>query len=193
MPIPPRLRPLLMQFDHERNRLATRLVGLTDDEYLWEPASGCWSVRRREQTEAKHPYGGGGWVIEFERPEPDPPPFTTLAWRLCHLACGMTLRADYTTGSRAMTEADYLVPGSAEGGLASLDAACSAWRATLVAMTDADLDQVGRSQFPRGLDPQLPFLDIVWWVNQELLHHGGEIALLRDLYRAQARETMARA
>ena len=29
------------------------------------------------------------------------------------------------------------------------------------------------------------FIDIVWWVNQEVLHHGGEIALLRDLYRAQ--------
>jgi len=25
----------------------------------------------------------------------------------------------------------------------------------------------------------------VWWVNQEILHHGAEIALLRDLYRAQ--------
>jgi hypothetical protein len=33
----------------------------------------------------------------------------------------------------------------------------------------------------------LPFLDIAWWVNQEALHHGGEIALLRDLYRAWPR------
>jgi hypothetical protein len=28
------------------------------------------------------------------------------------------------------------------------------------------------------------FVDIVWWVNQEILHHGAEVALLRDLYRA---------
>ncbi|MEI5036381.1 hypothetical protein RB201_38110 [Streptomyces sp. S1A(2023)] len=28
-------------------------------------------------------------------------------------------------------------------------------------------------------------VDIVWWVNQEVLHHGAEIALLRDLYRAR--------
>ncbi|HEY8675177.1 MAG TPA: DinB family protein, partial [Candidatus Dormibacteraeota bacterium] len=27
--------------------------------------------------------------------------------------------------------------------------------------------------------------ETVWWVNQELLHHGAEIALLRDLYRAR--------
>jgi hypothetical protein len=57
----------------------------------------------------------------------------------------------------------------------------------LVEATDADLDQAGRSQFPWGLDPELPLLDIIWWVNQEALHHGGEIALLRDLYRAWPR------
>ena len=35
-----------------------------------------------------------------------------------------------------------------------------------------------------GSDPEEPFIDIAWWVNQEVLHHGAEIALLRDLYRA---------
>jgi len=49
----------------------------------------------------------------------------------------------------------------------------------------AALAQVGRGSFPTGLDPTLPFIEIVWWVNQEALHHGGEIALLRDLYRAR--------
>jgi hypothetical protein len=33
--------------------------------------------------------------------------------------------------------------------------------------------------------PEEPFMDLVWWVNQELLHHGAEIALIRDLYRAR--------
>jgi len=37
--------------------------------------------------------------------------------------------------------------------------------------------------YPEGSDPEEPFIEIVWWVNQELLHHGAEIALLRDLYR----------
>jgi hypothetical protein len=36
---------------------------------------------------------------------------------------------------------------------------------------------------PYGSDTDDVFLDIVWWVNQEVLHHGAEIALLRDLYR----------
>jgi hypothetical protein len=33
----------------------------------------------------------------------------------------------------------------------------------------------------------VPFIEIVWWVNQEVLHHGAEIALLRDLFRALCR------
>lgn len=55
-------------------------------------------------------------------------------------------------------------------------------------MLDGDddaLDQVGRSSYPDGSDPENALIDVVWWVNQELLHHGAEIALLRDLYRAR--------
>jgi hypothetical protein len=37
-------------------------------------------------------------------------------------------------------------------------------------------------------DVEEMFIDIVWWVNQEVLHHGAEIALLRDLYRYRARQ-----
>ncbi|WP_329466967.1 hypothetical protein [Streptomyces sp. NBC_01431] len=43
----------------------------------------------------------------------------------------------------------------------------------------------GHCTYPHGSDPDEPFIDIVWWVNQELLHHGAEVALLRDLYRAR--------
>jgi hypothetical protein len=56
------------------------------------------------------------------------------------------------------------------------------WRTGLDQMTDTDLDTVGRSAFPWGLDPQLPLIEIVWWVNKELIYHAGEIWLMRDLY-----------
>ena len=49
-------------------------------------------------------------------------------------------------------------------------------------MTDEQLDVPGFGQFPYGLDPQLPFISIVWWMNREFIHHSAEIALLRDLY-----------
>ena len=57
--------------------LRPRLDGLTDDEYFWEPVPGCWSVR---------PAGDGSFSIDWAWPAPDPPPFTTIAWRLAHIA-----------------------------------------------------------------------------------------------------------
>ncbi len=51
-------------------------------------------------------------------------------------------------------------------------------------MDDGDLDTIGRSALPGGLDRFLPLIDIVWWVNKELLEHAAEIWLMRDLYAA---------
>jgi hypothetical protein len=96
----------------------------------------------------------------------------------------LTLRAEYTAGGHALTLDSYRWPGDAAGAIAAFGAAAQAWRDTLASTDDAALDQVGRSSYPYGSDPEEPFLTIVWWVNQELLHHGAEIALLRDLYRA---------
>ena len=183
--VPSRLLPLLKQFDGATEQLRNRLAGLSDDEYFWEPVAHCWSVRRPEQIRSGNPVGGGDWLIDQERPEPDPPPLTTIAWRMNHLAVGLTMRTDYTTGSRAMQWQDYHPAGTAEDGTAALTEAFAGWRLALTSMSDTELDQVGRSSFPWGWDPRLPFLDIVYWVNQELISHGAEIALLRDLYRAQ--------
>jgi hypothetical protein len=51
-------------------------------------------------------------------------------------------------------------------------------------MTNDDLDTVGRSASPWGLDPELPLLDVVWWVNKELIYHASEIWYVRDLFAA---------
>lgn len=69
--------------------------------------------------------------------------------------------------------------------LLAFDAGAAAWRKALLSMDDAALDTVGYCTYPHGSDPDEPFIDVVWWVNQELLHHGAEVALLRDLYRAR--------
>lgn len=52
--------------------LRPRLNGLTDEEYLWEPADGSWSLRRSD---------GDEYVLEQLVPEPPVPPVTTVAWR----------------------------------------------------------------------------------------------------------------
>ena len=51
---------------------------LTDDEFFWEPVPHCWTVRRD---------GRGHWAPDYpEPPHPEPPPFTTIGWRLVHVS-----------------------------------------------------------------------------------------------------------
>ena len=95
----------------------------------------------------------------------------------------LALRADYTSGSRSLTSDTYVISGDANGAVTALAEAIEAWRRTLLRCDDAALDTVGYSTYPYGSDVEETFIDIVWWVNQEILHHGAEIALLRDLYK----------
>ncbi|MFE9903995.1 DinB family protein [Streptomyces achromogenes] len=206
MTVPSRLLPLLEQFDFAYRRLADRMTGpvmdsgdgtdtpvgpLTDDEYLWEPVPGCWSVRRREDgpgPRATSLAGAGDWGRDAAAyPHPWPPPFTTIAWRLSHLGEMLALRADHTAGARRLTRDDYRISGDAATALTAFGSAAEAWRTALLGADDTALDTIGYCAYPYGSDPEEPFLGIVWWVNQELLHHGAEIALLRDLYHARAR------
>jgi hypothetical protein len=66
---------LLTAFDYVWDRFTTRLAGLTDDEYFWEPVPGCWSLRRAADGRWRPDGGGGGG------PAPDPAPVTTITWR----------------------------------------------------------------------------------------------------------------
>jgi len=67
---------MVLLSDEVWERTRERLAGLTDEEYFWEPAPGCWSVRQR---------GDGRWAVDQAMPGPDPAPLTTIAWRLWHL------------------------------------------------------------------------------------------------------------
>ncbi|GGX80448.1 DinB family protein [Streptomyces fructofermentans] len=202
--IPPRLVPLLEQYDFACERLTGRMAGpvmdsgdgsetpvgpMTDDEYLWEPVPDCWSVRRRTDgpgARATLLTGTGDWGRDAaSHPHPFPPPFTTIAWRLSHLGEMLSLRADHTVGERRATREGHPVSGDAATAVAAFEADAAAWRKALLSADEAALDTVGHSTYPYGSDAEDPFVDIVWWVNQEVLHHGAEIALIRDLYRAR--------
>ncbi|MEN8650347.1 DinB family protein [Streptomyces sp. 21So2-11] len=204
--IPPRLVPLLEQFDFACERVVGRLSGpvmdsgdgadtkvgpLTDEEYLWEPVPDCWSVRRRTNgpgARATTLAGTGDWGRDAAAyPHPWPPPFTTIAWRLSHISEMVALRAEHTAGEHTKTRDDYPISGDAPGAIAAFEEGAAAWRNALLSADDTALDTLGYCTYPHGSDAEGPFIDIVWWVNQELLHHGAEIALLRDLHRSWQR------
>jgi len=171
---PARLAPFLAQWDYMQGVLDERLGGLTDEEYLWQPVERMLSVRMVDGRPTPDAFG-----MEPSGAEALP---RTIAWSVGHLGDGSWHRADYLVGEHKLQPGDLTWPMTAAEGIAFMKDGLSRWRNGLDQMTDEDLDTVGRSAFPHGLDPQLPLIEIVWWVNKELLYHAGEIWLLRDMY-----------
>jgi hypothetical protein len=170
---------------HWREQLRPRLDGLTDDEYLWEPVAGAWSIRARADAVTSMAAGIGDYVADFEYPEPDPPPVTTIAWRMGHVAIGcfgVRASSHFGDGSVSYQSTDW--PATAEGGLALLDGPYAAWMDGVRALSDDDLARaVGPAEGPWS---DHPMGGLVLHINREAIHHGAEIALLRDLYRRRA-------
>jgi hypothetical protein len=166
---------------HWRGQLRPRLNGLTDEEYFWEPVSNSWSVRPRGQGEAADAAGGGAFIIDFASPEPDPAPVTTIAWRLGHLIVGVFgVRAASHFGGPPADHEAFPYAGSADEALRQLDDAYGAW---LAGVRGLGAEGLARPCGPaEGPFAEYPMAALVLHINREAIHHGAEIALLRDLY-----------
>jgi hypothetical protein len=164
---------------HWENQLRPRLEGLTDAEYFWEPVSGCWSIRPAGAA-TEPAFGSGAYLIDFAFPEPDPPPVTTIAWRLGHLIVGIfgDRNARYFGGPPVSYES-YDYPGTADRALAELDEQYRRWVDGVRALSLPDL--VARCREPDFESDSMAAL--ILHIHREVIHHGAEIALLRDLYR----------
>jgi hypothetical protein len=158
-------------------RTWARLQGLTDEEYFWQAVPGCWTIRDR---------GDGVFVADGVQPAPVPAPFTTVAWRIAHLTgCygadrnGRFLRVDLAppvldpSGARRPTAAEALD---------LLDRAHIRWRRHLTAAEQGVLaDKLGpiAGHYADGT-----VASFVLHMIDEFIHHGAELALLRDLFTA---------
>src|SRR5204862_1645043 len=121
---------------------------------------------------------------DWESPEPTPSPVTTIAWRMAHLIVPVFGRraqlhfggpdADYTTFRFASTAA---------GALEQLDAAYRRWVDGVRTLDDAALSRPIGDREP-GWEP-FPYAALVLHITREVIHHGAEILLLRDLYRSR--------
>ena len=156
--------------------LRPRLEGTTDDEYFWEPAPHCWTVRS---------VAGGRYRPDgLEDAEPSPPPFTTMAWRMCHIWFVFAERANHHFGDRSVTPDTIEWPGTAEDAIGFMEKGYSEWSSGLASLDDHALEE--RREGPPGtLDGQFPFAEVILHVNREVIHHGAEVAVLRDLFRAR--------
>lgn len=166
---------------HYRRMVRPRLEGLGDTEYLWEPAPGAWSVRPRDAATSSHAAGHGDLVVDYAWPEPDPAPVTTIAWRIAHIVVGcLAARTAAHFGGPPADFASWEYAATAAESLDQLDAAYAAWSAGVEALGEEGLLRpCGPAEGPFA---EAPLADLVLHVNREVIHHGAEICLLRDLY-----------
>jgi hypothetical protein len=118
---------------------------------------------------------------------------TTIAWRMMHVAVGCfhTRYAaffDASGAGRLSVDADMFdkrlrpqsLPGTAAGGLAFLASSYERWHAAIAAL---DGEGLARPLGPRGsYFGDDPMAALIVHVNREVMHHGGEIGVRRDLY-----------
>ena len=165
--------PIVLEaLDDGWNQFRTRVADLSDEEHLWEPVDGCWTVRPDE---------AGALIADWEKPDPDPAPVTTIAWRMWHLAVDCldfySGRAFGRTGS-GLSGRHWV--GSIEPALAALDGAWQVFRSAMGDMTDVELATALGEDWGPYRDHT--YLHLALHAHHEVVHHGAEIALLRDLY-----------
>jgi hypothetical protein len=170
---------LILTFDHVWSRLTSRIVGMNDDEYFWEPVPGCWSLRQDDNGTWRLDGGGGGG------PAPNPVPVTTIVWRLGHLG-GVALGGftNWRFGDATLKVEDIDFPSTVEEAPRFLEVQYRGWRDALGALGDAEWEAPLGPSWGAYADDST--FDLALHVLDEVIHHGAEVGVLRDLYSEKA-------
>ncbi len=177
---------LLEQLEfHWQHALRPRLAGLTDDEYLWEPVPDAWSIRPRGTCTSPAPIGTGDFQRDDAPDDPDPAPVTTIAWRMAHITVEvLAMRSASHFERPAAHYTSWQYAGTADEALAQLDAEIDRWRDGVRALGEEGLARpCGPAEGPFA---DHPLAALVQHIHREVIHHGAELCLLRDLYAAKA-------
>lgn len=165
------------QWENSAVRLERRLKGLGDAEYFWAPVPNCWTIRPADTAP-------GDWTYDYDYDPPAPHPVTTIGWRLVHIAADNWIYAEHAFGPGQRNFPDLPVPATAADAVANwLDSRTpvSTW---LQQASNTDLDEPR----PSHLGAPKSAAEVMMILIDEQVHHGAEIALLRDLYLRTAAE-----
>lgn len=171
------------------------LDGLTDDEYLWEPVEHAWSIRPRDRLRTAQDlfYPDGEWTVEIEYPDPSPPPFTTIAWRMVHLTGSMFEAMSQLRGAATADGwLDESWPENRAVAVTAAEAVDRFWFAVgevqrrLAAADEADLWRTNPPLvwgMESKTDVHPMWRNVEFFAHFEPASHLAEVRLLRDLYR----------
>src|SRR2546421_11873910 len=161
--------------EHACRRLASRIEAPTGEEYLWEPTPDAWSLRAGDDGPLHMQFG-----LVFD----ETPPVTNIAWRLTHII-------DLLSEERCATwiglspEPENLfadgAPGTAQAARDLLGSALGRWTRYTSAATDL-FELLGPIARDYAGQTRMAF---ILHIIDEVIHHGAEVGVLRDLYRVE--------
>lgn len=167
---------LRWQFELTWSLLDGHVGALRDEDYLWEPVDGCWTVRE---------VAAGCWQPDWVEPEPNPAPPATIGWLTWHIGWWWTETLACAAGHAPPVRSEIGWPGSASGTAAWLRGLRTRWITVLDRLTDADLAAV--APYPWRNRPDRTVAHMIGWVNAELMKNAAEIGQLRFLRIAGSR------
>jgi hypothetical protein len=162
---------LRWQFDFTWSLFDYHLERLQPADFLWEPATLCWTVR---------PDATGTWVPDWAETEPDPVPVPTIGWLSWHIGWWWSVTIDHAQGREPRDRTEITWPGDGTSAVAWLRDLRTTWLTELDRLTDADLDAPA-PPFPWPPDSEHTVAHVIAWVNSELMKNVTEIGQLRML------------
>lgn len=166
---------LRWQFELTWSLFEYHLERLEPEDFLWEPAPHCWTVR---------PNQDGAWVPDWADTEPEPVPVPTIGWLSWHIGWWWSVTIDHARGRTPRERTEITWPGDGTAAVEWLRGLRGDWLAVLDRLTDTELDAT--APFPWQNDPENTIAHMLAWVNAELMKNVTEIGQLRLLRAASA-------
>lgn len=174
-------------------------TGLTDEELLWEPMTGCWTVRPAAQARTATSFIAGEWAVDFDADVAaaadqgnTTEPLTSIAWLFWHVGsqAGRLAELDFFGGPHA-AESGWTSPyiethpvfTTAEEAVSTMRAGWRSLDAALRSASDEQLERPTRFWGYGGPGPMGTGALVVASTLNEISHHGTQMGVLRDLYR----------
>lgn len=110
--MPSRVELVREELDDAYRMIRDRVEGLSDEEFWWAPVEDAWTVRKTDR---------GTWAADYEYPDPEPAPITTIGWRVVHVAECKVMYHEYAFGEARLTWPDLDSPHTAADSIRALE------------------------------------------------------------------------
>jgi hypothetical protein len=84
-----------------------------------EPVDGSWRVFRDDERR---------WTYDSAHPDPQPAPFTTIGWRLVHIASCKVMYHEWAFGPRELTWITFEIPGDVAASIKTIEHGTDFWQ-----------------------------------------------------------------